>query len=282
LKQEIQFEKVMSESIGPWLMNSSSVLRDHAVSADLRNILGVDVWAVTSHAAVLEVERGIDCGEHRKLSFLNAHGGNIAYGDAEYRSILKQFTVLSDGIGLDLGAHILYGSVFPDNLNGTDFIPRLFDGISGSRTVALLGARPGVAEAAAQEFSNDHPKHTFTVISDGYFDKDREREILTRLERERPDILLVALGNPTQEKWIAKNCDGRHAGVSIGVGALFDFASGSVPRAPDLMIDLRIEWLYRLWLEPRRMWRRYVLGNPLFVARILRQKLFGPAIWSTP
>ena len=272
----------MSESSGSWLMNASGVVRDSDIGADLRNILGVDVWAVTSRAAVLEVERVIDCGEHGKLSFLNANGGNIAYSDAEYRSILKQFTVLSDGIGLDMGAHILYGSVFPDNLNGTDFIPQLFDGISGSRKVALLGARPGVAEAAAREFLKGHPNHTFTVISDGYFDETREREILTRLERERPDILLVALGNPAQEKWIAKNCDGRHAGVSIGVGALFDFASGSVPRAPELMINLRIEWLYRLWLEPRRMWRRYVLGNPLFVARILRQKLFGLGTGSTP
>jgi len=242
----------------------------------MRNILGVDVWAVTSRTAVLEVERGIDSGEHRKLSFLNAHGGNIAYVDPEYRSILKQFTVLSDGIGLDLGAQILYGSVFPDNLNGTEFIPRLFDDITGSRTVALLGARSGVADAAALQMSKDHPQHIFTVVGDGYFDNTREREILAHLEHERPDILLVALGNPIQEKWIAKNCDGRHAGVSIGVGALFDFASGGVPRAPGWMINNRLEWLYRLWLEPRRMWRRYVLGNPLFVARILRQRLIGP------
>ncbi|MCJ8310409.1 MAG: WecB/TagA/CpsF family glycosyltransferase [Hyphomicrobiales bacterium] len=223
------------------------------------------------------MERVIESGEHRKLSFLNAHGANIAYGDANYRRILKDFTVLSDGVGLDLGARLLYGTAFPENLNGTDFVPKLFSRMTSGkrRRIALLGAKPGVAEAAALKFGENNPQHDFSVVSDGYFDSDQEAEILERLKAERPDILLVAFGNPKQEEWIAKNCTTEHASICVGVGALLDFTSGSVPRAPQMMIRWRLEWLFRLGLEPKRMWRRYVVGNPLFIMRILRQKWFG-------
>ncbi|MEP0942515.1 MAG: WecB/TagA/CpsF family glycosyltransferase [Rhizobiaceae bacterium] len=272
-------------------MESDKRVADHRIDCDTHNILGVKVWAATSTSAVRELERVIDSGEHRKLSFLNAHGANIAYKNANYREILRDFTVLSDGVGLDLGAQILYGAAFPENLNGTDFVPKLFNQIRGSqslgrnsrpdcrrrrRRIALLGAKPGVAEAAAQKFAAGNPQHDFTVVSDGYFDSDQEIEILDRLKAQRPDILLVALGNPIQEEWIAKHCTGEHAAVCIGVGALLDFSSGIIPRAPQTMIRWRLEWLFRLGLEPKRMWRRYVVGNPLFIKRILRQKFFGP------
>ena len=242
---------------------------------DTHNILGVDVWAATCASAVSEIQRVIDDGQHRKLSFLNAHGANIAHGDPLYCATLKQFTVLSDGIGLDLGARLLYGAAFPENLNGTDFVPALLSRLQGSKKVALLGARPGVADLAAQKFSENHPHHEFMVIRDGYFDESELPKILDNLKSHRPDILLVAFGNPRQEMWIAENCTGEHASICAGVGALFDFMSGVVPRAPQWMIRWRIEWLYRLVLEPRRMWRRYVVGNPLFLMRIARQKLFG-------
>ena len=182
---------------------------------------------------------------------------------------------MQDVCCLDLGARMLHGAAFPENLNGTDFVPALFDRMKQGRHIALLGAKPGVAEAAARQFASAHPEHKFSVLGDGYFDAAGEVEILAKLEQQRPDILLVALGNPIQEKWIADNCTANHAAVCMGVGALFDFASGSIPRAPQTMIDWRLEWLFRLWLEPRRMWRRYVVGNPLFIGRILRQKLFG-------
>ena len=265
--------------LAPTRLKSADTVSSEVAERDTHNILGVDVWAATSNSAVRELERVIESGEHRKLSFLNAHGANIAYGDANYRRILKEFTVLSDGVGLDLGARLLYGTAFPENLNGTDFVPKLFSRMDGKkrRRIALLGAKPGVAEAAALKFSENNPQHDFSVISDGYFDSEKEAEILEQLKAERPDILLVAFGNPKQEEWIAKNCTGEHASICVGVGALLDFTSGSIPRAPQFMIRWRLEWLFRLGLEPKRMWRRYVVGNPLFIMRILFQKWFGSA-----
>ena len=97
--------------------------------------------------------------------------------------------------------------------------------------------------------------------------------ILERIEALRPDILLVAMGVPRQEFWIAKNITPRHCTLPMAVGALLDFLSGTVPRAPAWMRRLRLEWVFRLIIEPGRLWRRYILGNPVFLARVVRQKL---------
>ena len=137
----------------------------------------------------------------------------------------------------------------------------------------LLGAREGIAELAAEKLSNCYEQHRFSVVGNGYFTSQGEEVILSNLAADRPDILLVALGNPMQEKWIADRCTQDHALAVIGVGALFDFIAERVPRAPKIWIDFRIEWLYRLLIEPKRMWRRYVLGNPIFLIRVLRQRL---------
>jgi len=263
----------MSETSGILDLPIAGSRSSNTTTPNVNNILGVNVCVVKAGIAVADIVSAIQQREHRKVSFLNAHGANIAFKDPDYLNVLKQFTVLSDGVGLDLGAQVLYGSAFPENLNGTDFIPHLFNEIDQSLNVALIGAQPGAAEAAAARFAHNHPQHRFRVISDGYFGLVREPKVLKDVEKQRPDILLVALGNPLQENWIAHKCDQRHATVAIGVGALFDFTSGRVSRAPDWIINIRMERLYRLGLEPRRLWKRYVLGNPLFLWRVLMQKL---------
>jgi exopolysaccharide biosynthesis WecB/TagA/CpsF family protein len=86
---------------------------------------------------------------------------------------------------------------------------------------------------------------------------------------------MVAMGNPLQERWLAENLEATGASIGVGVGAFFDFFSGEVPRAPSWMKRFGIEWVYRLAQEPRRMWRRYLFGNPLFLWRVLWQLLFS-------
>jgi exopolysaccharide biosynthesis WecB/TagA/CpsF family protein len=95
-------------------------------------------------------------------------------------------------------------------------------------------------------------------------------DVVARVREARPDLLLVALGNPRQEQWIAANLDRLNARVAIGVGALFDYLSGNVVRAPRWMLgSMRSEWIFRLLVEPRRLWRRYLLGNPKFLWRLV-------------
>ena len=203
----------MSETSGILDLPIAGSRSSNTTTPNVNNILGVNVCVVKAGIAVADIVSAIQQREHRKVSFLNAHGANIAFKDPDYLNVLKQFTVLSDGVGLDLGAQVLYGSAFPENLNGTDFIPHLFNEIDQSLNVALIGAQPGAAEAAAARFAHNHPQHRFRVISDGYFGLVREPKVLKDVEKQRPDILLVALGNPLQENWIAHKCDQRHATV---------------------------------------------------------------------
>lgn len=240
-----------------------------------RDIAGVAVAALTREEALALVERNFDERGHLRLAYCNANLVNIAARDAGLRERLAGFLVLPDGIGVDIASRLLYGTTFPANLNGTDFTPAILANRRRPLSVMLLGGRPGVAERAAARLAAYYPQHRFAVLSHGYFTPDEEPALLARLERERPDLLLVAFGNPRQEQWIADRIDARHCTLAAGIGALFDFLAGEVARAPEAFRALRIEWVYRLWLEPRRLWRRYVVGNPAFLIRVLRQKLAG-------
>lgn len=237
-----------------------------------RNVFGVAVKVVDREQALAEIRQVIVEKGHCKYAFLNANGANLAWKNKSYRDVLSRFQVLADGVGVDIASKLLYGRPFPANLNGTDFLPALFDHIEQPLKVGLIGARSDVVNAAAANLSKRHPAHDFDVIHDGYFSDEERPAILDRVANLKPEVLLVALGNPAQEVWIDQYCNAQHANVVIGVGALFDFLARRVPRAPKGWRRLRIEWMYRLLLEPRRLWRRYLLGNPAFIARILIQK----------
>ncbi|RWN09531.1 MAG: glycosyltransferase [Mesorhizobium sp.] len=238
----------------------------------LMTILGIPVVAVRWNDAIALLNRLIAERRFTKVSFLNAHNANIAYTDPVFAGALDDFLILPDGIGIDLAARLLYGAPFPDNLNGTDFVPAFLQASTTPLTVGLLGATRVNAEAASVKLAALAVQHKFVVIHDGYFPASQEREIVDRIAALRPDVLLVAMGVPRQELWIERHIDARHCTLPIAVGALLDFLSGAVPRAPLWMRRLRLEWLFRLAVEPSRLWRRYVVGNPLFLLRVVRQK----------
>jgi exopolysaccharide biosynthesis WecB/TagA/CpsF family protein len=207
------------------------------------------------------------------VAFLNANNANIAQERPDLKRAFDHFLVLADGIGVDLASLVLHGAMFPENLNGTDLVPSLLKRCKSGLKVALLGTRRDVADSARDAFASMCPQHKFTVVADGFFNESDEPAILAALEELRPDILLVAMGVPRQELWITRTIDERHCTVPIAVGALFDIVTGTVPRAPNWMIKLRIEWVYRLWREPKRLWRRYLIGNPVFLGSIISAKL---------
>ena len=195
----------------------------------------------------------------RFFAFVNAHCLNVAYRDREYAEILRRADrVWPDGTGVRMAGRRL-GFPVPENVNGTDMFP-LLEG-----RVFLFGAAPGVAEKAAENARRLYPKMEIVGTAHGYGDED---EVVAAVNRARPDILLVALGVPLQEKWIARNLARLDCGAVIAVGGLLDFVSGRIPRAPAWMRRLGIEWFYRFLQEPRRMFRRYIIGNPLFLWRL--------------
>lgn len=238
-----------------------------------KNMFGVSVFDLSWVSGLsLMAQYARTPGAHAKVSFLNANNVNIMLKDKAFFDVLQRHLVLPDGIGIDLAAKALDGEAFAANLNGTDFIPALLTYIETPLRVGLIGAKPGVLAGAIASFRRHTPWHQFVPIADGYFDNDELPVILQRLDEAEIDILLVAMGTPLQEKWIEQHITPNHARLVFGVGALFDFVSGTVPRAPGWMRKLRIEWIYRLTLEPGRLWRRYVIGIPMFLLHVLRFK----------
>lgn len=242
-----------------------------SASTARREILGLDVckfsWAealsFAGEMASLPIGQTV-------ISFLNANNANLMMGDPDYKDVLSRQIVFPDGIGVDIASRAVYGESFPANLNGTDFVPALLTFMEQKKRIGLIGAAPGVAERAAEGFAKHAPWHEFVAVSDGYFDERRDSaEILKRISDLKLDVLLVAMGSPKQEKWVDEYIRPQHARLVLSVGALFDFAAGAVPRAPSWIRKARLEWSYRLLQEPTRLWRRYILGNPLFLTRVL-------------
>jgi beta-1,4-glucosyltransferase len=207
-------------------------------------------------------------GPPMALSFCNAHMAEIALRDREYAKALGLFTIVNDGIGVEIAARILEGRGFPQNLNGTDFTPYLLGRLVHPTRVFLLGAVPGVAEATGRLFAERFPQVVIAGAQHGYFDPAEEQAIVEQIAAARADLLLVALGNPMQELFIARNMNRLGVRVMLGVGALFDFTTGKVVRAPRWVQHLKLEWLFRLGQEPRRLLRRYTIETGSFLIAV--------------
>jgi len=204
-------------------------------------------------------------GQPHFCAFANADCLNIAYKNARYAGILARAdAVWADGVGIAIGARIVHTPVH-GNVNGTDMLPFL---CRRGWSLYLFGAAPGVAEKARERLSAEFPEARIVGVDHGFCrTPEEEAAVIARINAAKPDILLVAMGVPRQEEWIFNHRAQLVCGVAIGVGGLFDFASGRIPRAPLWMRKLRIEWTYRLYNEPLRLFRRYIIGNPVFLWR---------------
>lgn len=263
---------VASAQEGPVATEEESRKRDGPAVHALR-ILGSPVADLGWEDALTLVDDRLSQGAaFTHIAFLNANNANIMASDEAYQTVLGRSLVLADGVGVDLAARVLYGKRFHANLNGTDFVPALLTYVERPLRIGLLGAKPEVLEKAAANMRRHVPWHRFDCICDGYFDRAQPETVKARIADADVDLLLVAMGTPLQEKWIDENLRSCDVRVAMSVGALFDFVSGYSPRAPSWLRALRLEWLYRLWQEPSRLWRRYVIGIPVFLVRVLLQK----------
>ena len=141
------------------------------------------------------------------------------------------------------------------------------------QSVYLLGSEPGVAADAAERLHRWYPPLDVAGTHHGYFElgSEHDERVIEDINARRPDIVLVGMGSPKQELWVQRNAHRVDTDVLWTVGALFDYVSGRVPRAPAWLADNGLEWIFRLAIEPQRMWRRYLLGNPVFVSRVMAQ-----------
>lgn len=179
--------------------------------------------------------------------------------------------VFNDGVGMDIAALFLRGSRFGDNLNGTDLIPAFFADSKRPLRIYLLGSSGASVRRAAAKFSR-LPNVEIVGWCDGYSIWHGQDFVTNHIQERRPDILLVAMGNPLQERWILEWGPRLKVPLIMGVGALFEWASGEKSRSPMLLRRLRLEWLYRMALEPKRLFRRYTIDFLRFMLVVLRER----------
>jgi N-acetylglucosaminyldiphosphoundecaprenol N-acetyl-beta-D-mannosaminyltransferase len=235
--------------------------------------VGVDPLTVGELRA--EIEHLVRGGERGLVLNVNAHCLNLCYEDPKLRDFMNGARVVfCDGAGVMLAARIL-GRRIPERITYADWIWQLADlAAAQGFSLYLLGARPGVAREAARRLKERYPDLEIVGVHHGYFDHGAgSAAVVEEINAAAPDILLVGLGMPLQERWLMENWQRLDVRVALTGGAVFDYASGRLRRGPRFLRDNGFEWLARLLAEPRRLWRRYLVGNPLFLLRVLRQRL---------
>ena len=234
-------------------------------------VLDIPIAAVTMKQAVAAVEDFITAKKTHLIATANAEMIMMAQQDGELASILKQADlVVPDGAGVVWASRYL-GHPVPERVAGYDLSQQLLQQAAqkGYR-VYFFGAAPGIAVQAQAVAVARYPGLHIVGVRDGYFSVQEEDEIIAEIKASQSDILLVALGVPKQEKWLAKNLHRLATPVARGVGGTFDVMAGVVERAPLWMQQASLEWLYRLLQQPQRFLR--MLALPQFVLRVLYAK----------
>lgn len=208
------------------------------------------------------------------IAFCNAHTANLARRDPQLAASLEKALVLNDGIGVNLASRLRYGRAFPENLNGTDFIPALIGAHPGRLRLFLVGAAPGIAVRAASALERSFPHVTVTGVQHGFFDPAEEAALAQRIADSEADLVIACMGNPRQEIWASRWAAELQRPIVCG-GAFLDFTAGQVRRAPVWLRQMRSEWVYRLINEPTRLSERYLKGNIDFMAHAIRDAWEG-------
>ena len=236
----------------------------------MEGILGVKLNNISREEALKKVVGfiGYRKGEVKSVYFLNMDCLFKAQKDERYRSILNRADmVLSDGIGLKVVMQ-LFNKKLHDNCNGTDFSPLIFSVAEKNQyRIFLLGGKEGVAETAAMTLKKKFPNLCICGVHHGYDVMDDV--LVERINRSQADILFVGMGAPVQEKWIDNNKGRLNVRLSIGVGGLFDYWAGNIIRAPYFIRLLKLEWLWRVLMEPKRLWKRYFVDGLYFLLTLL-------------
>ena len=235
------------------------------------NIVDVEIANITLFDAVANITAAArDELALSHFAFVNADCINLSVTKPDYKAVLDcTQQVFGDGSGIRYASKISRQPII-DNVNGTDLYPLLcerarVEGLS----IYYLGGRPGIAKQASLRSSNRYPGLKIAGYQDGFFEDSELDSVIQKINDSDADILLVAMGAPQQEMWIAEHADRLKVGAAIGVGGLFDFLAQSVSRAPQIVRSLGLEWFVRWLNEPSRLLKRYFVGNPLFIFRVL-------------
>ncbi len=232
------------------------------------DILGVLVDHVDMNEALTRCQTFLEEDKAHTVFTPNSEIIMTAYQDAEFCETLNAGDlIIADGIGVVYASKILKAPL-PERVAGFDLASNLIESVKdGSRSLYFFGGKPGVAELAIKNLTEKYPALSVAGCSDGYFDAEKEKQIIADIQTKKPDILFVCLGAPKQEKWIAQHKDELGAKLILGVGGSLDVWAGTVERAPEKYQKAGLEWFYRLKKQPSRFFR--MLSLPKFGLTVL-------------
>lgn len=205
---------------------------------------------------------------------INASSVNLAFKNRPYWNALQNCDALyCDGISVYWASKVL-GRPVPEKLTTTDCVdPIAARCATEGLSMYIIGNESGVAQQAAERLVEKHPGLIVKGTHAGFFNEREERLLMAELSRLRPDLLWVGMGNPLQELWVERHRYELRVPITLTCGAMMEIVSGRLRRPPPWVTDYGFEWAFRLLNQPRQMWRRYLIGNVVFLARVVRYAL---------
>ena len=228
-------------------------------------ILGVNFDNIQFNDALDEVLYLAENGKSAYIVTPNSEICHMCLEDESFKKIINSADlVFPDGIGVIYASKILKKPI-QQKITGSDItVNVLSEACKKGLSIYLFGAKPGVSDKAKEEIEKKYPNINIVGTHHGYFDDDTE--IINDINDKGPNILLVCLGAPKQEKWMFDNRDKLNINVMLGIGGMLDVLSGDVKRAPIIWQKLNLEWLYRVIKDPKRIKRLYILPKYIFAA----------------
>jgi len=238
-------------------------------------ILNVAVNYINEDNLHSQIHNIINSNKKKIIGNLNIHAANLAVKDKWFKLFIKKcFIIFCDGKGIQFGAWLL-GKPIPKQITYHTWMWNLFEFCENKNiSLFLLGSKPGVSDKAVERVLDKYPNLSMNNHH-GFFKKigKENEQIVNKINKFNPNILIVGFGMPLQEKWIMENKDKINTNVLLNGGAYLDWISGDKKQSPRIVTDLGFEWLYRFIKEPKRLFKRYIIGNPLFIYRIIRQRV---------
>lgn len=250
---------------------------NYPLSTDLKSIkiLNSRVDLINVKQLHERISGFISEGKKVTIGNLNINAANVAYTNNFFASYIEECPIIfCDGKGIQLAAFLL-GKKVPSHITYHTWIWELVNFCEEKNySLFFLGSTDDVVKSAIKKVKQICPKITVSGYH-GFFDKTNHEndEVIEMINKFNPHIVIVGFGMPKQERWISSNKGKINANIFLNGGAYLEWISGKKNQSPKILTKLGLEWFYRFLLEPRRLFKRYIIGNPLFIFRIIKQKI---------
>ncbi len=235
------------------------------------NLFGININEFEYDSLLKRIQDSVENNRQIKIAYINFNLLSMASNDTKLKSNLKKFDIIHpDGIGVNFSLKFIYGKQFRfPKMTGTDFYLKILEYLNTEWRygIFLLGGADSLSSKHVNNFQNKYPNIKLAGV------KTREtvtdENLIHDINESKPSVLMIGLGSPAQENFVSEYYEKLNANVIITVGSGIDFMTGLLKRAPVWMQKANLEWVFRMFTEPTRLWKRYLIGIPLFIIRII-------------